>query len=216
MITLRLQTEALTELEVKARKMGKESDVALVGAQAAADLTSDHLFRLDETNANHMGGERTHFYASAAKSVQPAKVEGRGAAFIITQIGLALRWLGGTITAGKGASSATGGPTKYLAIPARSEAYGKTPGEFDDLQFVPRGPGRGMLVQALQTAITFGKKLKSGARDFHTSTVGGLVMYWLVTSVTQQPDPNVMPSEKALGEAARLHMDNYLSRLLQT
>ncbi len=214
MISLRLKTDGFAALLVKAGELGHEGDAALIGAMAAADLVRNHLFSLDEERANKMGGERTHFYANAAKSVQAPVKQGDGAGFAITWIGLAQRWLGGHIEAGGGTSSYSGSPTKYLALPARAEAYGKTPGEFDDLEFIPRKAGGGMLVQALQTEFRYGRKLKNGQRDYSTTTVGSLVMFWLVTEVDQPADPTVMPTEDDLVEAARYHIGNYLSRLL--
>jgi len=214
MIAVRLQSSGWEGLLAQAREIGQEGNVALVGAFAVADLVRRHLFSLDEERANTMRGARTHFYANAAKSVHWPVTNGVGAGFVITWIGLAQRWLGGHIEAGGGTSSASGGPTKYLAIPARAESYGKTPGEFDDLEFVPRKAGGGMLVQTLQTQFVYGKKTKSGTRDYSTTTVGGLVMFWLVTSVDQAPDPDVMPTEEDMGEAARFHMEKFLSRRL--
>jgi hypothetical protein len=212
MISLLLKSDALIDLQKKAQAIGKETDAAMVGARGAANLVRNHLFNLDQSGANQMGGVRTHFYSSAAKSItEPEQIGEGNVAFSITKVGLAQRWLGGTITAGKGISSSSGGPTKYLAIPARSEAYGKTPAEFDDLTFVPTRAGHAMLVQALQTEMVKGK-----GKDFHTREVGGLVMFWLTTEVTQQPDPAVMPTEDDINEAARYSMDNYLSRLLAT
>lgn len=213
-ISIKLKTDALDDLAQKGAELGKSRQVALVGARGAANLVRNHLFALDESAANQMGGPRTHFYSDAAKSVTEPEPTANGAMFTITKVGLAQRWLGGTIKAGAGTSSATGGPTKYLAIPARAEAYGKTPGEFEDLVFIPRGPGRAMLVEALQSKIIEGKKRKSGARDYSTEAAGGLVMFWLVSEVTQQGDPNVMPTQADLEEAARYPMQNYISRLL--
>ena len=214
MITTKVQAPVLDELLVKAGKIGQEGQVALVGAEAVADLVRRHLFNLDAEQPNKLGGPRTHFFYNAAKSVEQPKLSGAEAKVRIPWTGLAQRWLGGHIEAGAGTSSSSGGPTKYLAIPARAEAYGKTPGEFDDLQFVKLKGDRAMLVQAMQTQFISGKKLKNGQRDYSTVTVGGLVMFWLVTSVDQAPDPHVMPAESEMVEAARYHMDNYLSRQL--
>lgn len=212
MIDIKVNSSALDALRTRASEAGAGRNVTMVGARAAANLVRQHLFNLDESGANQMGGVRTHFYADAAKSVtEPTRISSEAASFTINKVGLAQRWLGGTITAGKGESSATGGPTRFLAIPARSETYGKTPAEFVDLVFVPRGRDRGMLVQALQTEIVRGR-----GNDFHTRVVGGLVMYWLVKEVHQEGDPNVMPLQDDIIEAARYHMENYLTRQLQS
>jgi hypothetical protein len=217
MIAVHLQTKALDELQVKAAQIGKSGEVSMVGARGVGNLVREHLFALDNSGANQLGGVRTHFFASAAKSVEEPRPEGQGASFLITKIGLALRWLGGTVKAGKGISSKSGKLTKYLAIPARAESYGKTPAEFDDLVFVPRGNGKAMLMQALQTSIDRKAQRRKGATvSSYARSAGGLVMFWLVTQVTQQPDPNVMPSEEAMATAAAGHMENYLARLLES
>lgn len=209
MISIRLQTEALDELQEKAAQIGKEPEAALVAARGAADLTRQHLFALDERSP------RSHFYSAAAKSIEEPVVESGGASFTINKVGLAQRWLGGPITAGKGTSNVTGGPTKYLAI-GTDEVEGKTPWEVSkeqDVAFVPRGAGKAMLVQAMQTTVTRGpNKGKTAMR----ANPAGMVLFWLVPEVTQEGDPNVMPSEEDMSEAARYHLDNYLTRLLET
>lgn len=208
MIGYRLKSEQLQELSRRAAAIGQKQEVAMVGGRAAANLTKDHLFALD-SRANKLGGPRTHFYSAAAKSVSAPHATGGTVSFEITKLGLAQRWLGGTIKAGAGPSSAGGGLTKYLAIPARTEAVGVPPSAFPDLQFIPRRNGGAMLVQALQTKVSI-----SGRKRFKTTRgaeIGGLVMYWLVTSVTQKPDPTVMPTEEELLEAAASAMSTYLA-----
>jgi hypothetical protein len=217
MISVRLQTAPLDELKQKAAGLTREGDVAEVGARAVANLVRDHLFNLDNSAANQMSGKRTHFYAAAAKSVHEPKQEGNSASFVITKTGLAQRWLGGTIRAGAGISSATGGPTKYLAVPANNEAYGKAPGEFGKLDFIPRGNGKAMLVKRLAAVATNIEPKKRGS-GYKASSVelGSLVMFWLVTEVHQEANPDVMPSETDMVQEAQLHMGNYLTRLLES
>jgi hypothetical protein len=208
MIGYRLQSKELDALRKRASALGQADAASLVGGRAAANLVKDHLFALD-SRANKLGGPRTHFYSAAAKSVSEPRTAGGVVAFDITKVGLALRWLGGTVTAGSGISSATGGPTKYMAIPARTEAMGKPPSEFPDLIFVPRRNGGAMLVQALQTQVSIsGRKNKTVTRG---SVVGGLVFYWLVTETTNAPDPTVMPTREELIETTAGAISTYLS-----
>jgi hypothetical protein len=208
MIGYRLQSKELDALQKRAAVLGKKDEAGIAGANAAAELTRDHLFALD-SRANKLGGPRTHFYSAAAKSVSLPRASGGIVAFDVTKIGLALRWLGGTVHAGAGISSATGGPTKYLAIPARTEAVGKPPSEFPDLQFIPRRGGGAMLVQALQTKVSIsGRKNKTVTRG---AEVGGLVMYWLATETTNAPDPTVMPTKEELTETTVGAISAYLS-----
>jgi hypothetical protein len=218
MINIQINTAQVRQAAARASGFGAQ--ILSIAARAVANLVKNHLFERD-TRGNALGGKRTHFYSTAAKSVETATADG-AASITITKIGLAQRWLGGTIRAGAGISSATGGPTKYLAIPARAEAYGRTPAEFSDLKFVPRRNGGAMLVQAHQTLVAgFTKKgaqRKLGARGTTPGSAGeagGLVMFWLVTEVTQQPDPTVMPTEEAMHAAAATSIESYLARRLQ-
>ena len=208
-LVVRLQTEALDELRANAVKLGKEQDFSLVAAHAAANLVRAHLFNLDERSP------RSHFYSKAAKSVEEPRAEGGGASFTINKVGLAQRWLGGTITAGKGTSSTGTGLTKYLAI-GTDEVEDQTPWEVSreqDVAFVPRRGGKAMLVQGMRTISTRGK---NRGQEVIRAVPGGLVLFWLTTSVTQKPDESVMPSDADMKAEAREAGDNYLSRLLAT
>jgi hypothetical protein len=201
----------LKALQDKAADGLRASNVAMVAGRAIANLIRNHLFKLDAERANSLGGKRSHFYADAARSVSnPIQVD-ESAVIDIAKQGLAQRYFGGTIKAGQGTSSATGGPTKYLAIPARSEAYGRVPGEFTDLSFVPTARG-GMLVQNLQTPISVGRGKTSKVK--YADTKGGLVMFWLVTEVTQAPDPTVLPTETQMTTEGVMAGESYLARQL--
>jgi hypothetical protein len=208
MIAIKVNDQRLRDLGAKAEKFGRGSEVAAVAGRAVAGMLREHLFDLDAERPNKMGGARTHFFGDCARSVQNPEVEGNAAVIAINQVGLAQRWLGGIIRP----VTAT-----LLAIPARAEAYGKAPGEFNDLEFVPTGKGRGMLVQAMQTQVStgnFGHKIKTNER-YKTTTVGALVMFWLVDEVNQAPDPTVMPTDEEMGEAAGDAVEVYLNRNLK-
>lgn len=208
-LIVRLFTETLDKLKANAARIAHEPEIAMVGARAAANLTRQHLFNLDERSP------RSHFYSAGAKSIEEPVQEGRGASFLITKVGLAQRYFGGHIQAGKGASSSTGSPTKYLAI-GTEEAEGKTPKEISmeqDIAFVPRGKGKAMLVQAMQTILTRGPRK---GQTVTRANPKGRVIFWLVTEVDQEPDETVLPSNEDLSEAARYHGEQYLTRLLQT
>jgi len=97
---------------------------------------------------------------------------------------IAQRYFGGEITpkAGK----------KFLAIPARAEAYNKVPLFFANLHFVPTGPDTGMLVQN-----------EPGEGE-------GTAFYFLVRSVMQAPNKAVLPSDEEYTEAVQLGLDRYV------
>jgi hypothetical protein len=209
MPTISINTSEVQALQLRARQGNLAQDAAMVGARAIANLTREHLFELEGSHPNALGGPRTHFYANAARSVQnPVAGDGQ-VSMSINALGLAQRWLGGDTKAGVGTSSFTGKLTHYLAIPARAEAYGRTPVEFSDLHFVPRRNGQAMLVQAFQTLVTH---VKNGFKA--AGEVGGLVMFWLATEVHQNPDPSVMPTEEAMANSAQSAMNSFLARRL--
>jgi hypothetical protein len=154
----------------KASLLGAKLNVQI--GRRVAELFKERFFNLDKERPNQLGGKRTHFYADAAKAVSS---EGNAKEAIVTvaQQGIRQRIEGGTIRPIKG---------KYLAIPARTEAYGKGPREFKNLRFVKTERGA-MLVEA---APKDGGAVKGKVK-------GGLAMYWLVPSVTQKGDPTVLP-----------------------
>jgi len=192
-----------------------------VMGRAATNLVREHLFDRNKENPNKMGGERTGYYASAARATH-FDVSGDGVTISINQVGIALHYYGGTVTPGAHASSFSGKPTQYLTIPARAEAYGHRASEFSDLIVLWGKNGPYALARAVSTAISFvrprnfkaGDALKAG----HYLTVksrgeqGGEIMFWLVKKATIQPDPDVLPSAEEF-EAA---MSDAVSELLST
>ncbi len=163
-----------------------------VAGRSLANKLRDFLFGLDKERANSMGGRRTHFFGQAARSVQQPTIEGDTVTVSINQVGFAQRLFGGTIYP-------TGG-RKFLTIPARSEAYGKRAGEFKDLEILFGRGGRPVaLIQRQHTKIKR-QGNQHGSKTVEAKTEGGGVFFWLVRSVTQQPDPSVLPTEEAIGE----------------
>jgi len=177
-------------------------------------LFIDHFDELERTRPNQWGAPRTHFWAAVSNSVNTSRLA-NGFLLNISHPHFRQRLQGGTIRAGRNASWATGRPTKYLTIPARAEAYGKTSYEFKgELSLVFRRVGGQVRAVALAmnprsrysgvhyiTAYNAkGKKVRRRQRT--KITEGPLVYYWLVESVTQEPDPSVMPTEQDMTDAA--------------
>jgi hypothetical protein len=153
--------------------------------QFLAEVWRDWLADLPD---NKMGWPSTGFWEKAARSVV-WEVSHDGVLLSGDQQGLAQRYYGGDIE-----PLNEGGK---LTIPAREEAYGKTASSFNNLKAVYRWvnghPEAFALVEADATQIHYGRKLKGGQRDFSTQISGGLVMFWLVRSVHQEGNPNVVP-----------------------
>ena len=183
-------------------------------ARIAAEL-GPRLTRLMQRNfrtlgTNKQGWPSTQFWAHAAQATnwQPTN---SGLDIICGQIGVRQRLLGGTIKPVNAGA---------LTIPADPAAYGKTAREFSNLHFsLVMNPQTGhiqpALVEAAASEVKFGKIKKDGTRKVtHTaSTLGTHVMYWLCKSVTQQPNPAVLPPDEQWNAEFDKGMQNLLARI---
>ena len=144
--------------------------------------------------ANKNGWPTTAFYPRAARATN-WQANDLGVVISINQIGIRQRYQGGDIFPTEG--------HQYLTIPAREEAYGKVAGEFNNLKVAFSRGHAFALVEADASIIKYGKKnKKGGAPDFSTDTVGGGVVFWLVKSVHQEPDPKVLPDPRDIAQVA--------------
>jgi hypothetical protein len=174
------------------------SDAArtIVGG-SASNAVKGYLDDLEDNRPNQLGGARTHYWSSARQSTS-FSLDSDGATVSISRIGMKLHYHGGTVTAGKGISSFSGKPTRYLAIPARAEAHGRKPSDFHDLIPLWGRNGPYALARSVSTMIatTRSRAKNAASRPFlvkRGSEQGGEVMFWLKESVTLQPDPTVIP-----------------------
>jgi hypothetical protein len=194
-------------LRNRIEQLGRLSDSPRPILQAATGsvvkLLRAHFTKRAEV-PNRMGGKRTNFWKDVNRSAKIGEVTDRSGTVVIGDYRFAQKVYGGKITAGKSISSATGKPTKYLAIPARTEAYGKRPAAFKgvELHLVQCGP-RGGAALVVKTAA----KAKSSFID--------MVYYWLVRSVTQKPDPKALPPRDAIEKAAAAGAESYLRGAVQ-
>ena len=128
----------------------------------------------------------------------------------VNQVGVRQRLEGGEIHREGGG---------YLTIPARAEASGKRASEFNNLHAVFFKTGHGFfaaLVEANQTAVKIGKQKKDGTRTTtRGAESGGGVMFWLVKSVTQAANPNVIPSAEAITAVAISTATGIITRAAQ-
>jgi hypothetical protein len=182
--------------------------------RAVVNVFKQHLFGLDRSRPNALGGARTNFYADAARGTHFDSLPD-GVLISVNQVGFRQRVLGGTITPKK---------AKYLTIPARAEAHGKRASEFNDLIVLRRGDHRFgepyALARAVQTTLRVtGSATASalGVRRFSRGEeTGAEVLFWLKKSVTQRRDPTAVPQTTdvyaaAFGAADR-HIDNAVIR----
>lgn len=163
--------------------------------RSARNTYREHLFGLNGQKANRLGGPRTNFYTGAGRATQ-FRVEGDHVIVSINQVGIAQRYFGGTIKPKT---------KKFLTIPARAEAHGHRASEFDLVVLFNRsGPyALAKRRQARSSRGFIGPGIGRGAE----------VMFWLVKSVTQQPDPTVLPYPELVGAQAARAVDKYATRL---
>lgn len=192
----------LGQLYASKLPVGLHEDIA----QAAGDVFRKHLKNRDHTHPNKLGGRRSHFYWHAAEAVENEATT-EGAKVSIDYLGLRQRWLGGDICPVN---------AKMLAIPARSESYGVAPRDFPgDLIPIRFKSGAVALVKDEQTHTVDsfgGERMRSAAKGQRKSRKRGigLVEYWLVDHVHQNPDPSVMPSVEQVLDAVTKAAGDYL------
>jgi hypothetical protein len=177
------------------------ANIARPIGQGVAQLVKAHLTALDTARQNDLGGTPTHFYRKGAQATTWSPVA-EGVVIRVDHQGIAQRYFGGTIKAKPGGA---------LTIPADPEAYGKRAREFNNLRLVVFGEsGRAALVTAIASNIRIGKR---GVKAV-SSTVQR-VMYWLVKSVTQEPDPTVLPTDDAIDGATTLAVTSYAQGIIE-
>ncbi len=104
------------------------------------NITHDHLTAYGLSDANKLGGTRTNYWGRAANDVaapEALEISGQRAVLNLSTPGLSRAFGDVTIVPG----TKTPG-VKYLAIPARAEAYGMRPREFDNLVVFFNGKGQ--------------------------------------------------------------------------
>ncbi|QYM80286.1 hypothetical protein K0B96_06635 [Horticoccus luteus] len=198
----------------RVRTAAQVAGLVLVGARAGGNLVRDHLIELNA--ARHHKGR--NFYLQAARSVNTA-ITPEGAVINIPHRGMRQRFQGGTIKPKPG--------HRFVAFPddnAPAEAFQLMPREWPhhDLDLTHAlNPRTGHLQWALvRRASTAVKLTRRKTKDGTIKTAwkateirqGGQVIYWLTTSVTQRPDPSVLPTPLDLAAAIISRMNQRLDR----
>jgi hypothetical protein len=174
---------------------------ARLGKFAEGELRD--YFEARDTEPNKSGWRALHFWGEIRSATSFSSADEEKATVLISDARFNQKVHGGTITPKEG---------KFLAIPAREEAYGLSPKTFHDLYFVALSGGRGMLVQTLQTALTRFRTGKRKGEIRKTEERGGGVFYWLVKSVTQMKDERALPPEESFRGALLQQVSAYLDK----
>lgn len=181
-------------LLLRVKDAATAAGLSLVMARAIGIQVKDHLVALNAER--HRYG--SNYYARAARSVS-ARAAGGFAMVTVSAIGIRQRLYGGTIRPKK-----AGGK---LTLPADPSAYGTRAGEYNDLDrelvLNPNGRLQWALVRRASTAISLiRRKRKDGSVKVSVRPgelrAGGTIMFWLVSKVTQRPDPSVLPTKQEM------------------
>lgn len=167
--------------------------------RGASTRIQRHLFGLNSTRPNQLGGKRTNFWSACARGTSYTSQPG-SATVTISQLGFRQRLQGGEIRARN---------VKYLTIPAVAEAHGRRARSFSNLRFGFAENKYGNLMPALlKAAATRSPKGRLKGKDAKKNI--GNVMYWLTPRVFQKSDPTVLPKESEIVDAALRGADLYL------
>lgn len=158
--------------------------------------------------------ERTHsrvFWGRAKQSVEPPVLYDSMASFAITQVGVRLQWLGGTVRPTGRRSEVTGRPIRSLLIPFKDSPLRRrslASLNFPEEEVMVLGDvasGRAVLARVRER-----KRRRDGL--YQDVTLLGA----LVRSATIPAHPEVMPSEEEMGQyvvkAARLVLQRLLKQ----
>lgn len=170
-------------------------------AQGVEVKVADHLLELNSRSPN------TSFYGRAARSTE-VQADGSGATVTVTHRGLALRYYGGRVLPVN---------VKNLAIPTDDVPYAGTEGrmrprEMGVLAFIPR---RNMDVSATTGYLVEGEEvtITRGPRKGKTRVApkkGGKLLYVLRAFTDHESDESVLPTLRAMEQAAADAAEDYL------
>lgn len=155
-------------------------------AEGALPVYERHMRDLSGSNRNKFG-VRGGFWNRMLSGTKAGGTDSSGFIRMPREVGA--RRYGATITPKKG---------KFLAIPARAEAYGKSPRQFNDLRFVPTRRG-GMLVKSEPTS---GPSLTRSQRIGGNKKGQGGAFYFLVPRAVIPANPAIFPADAAVLQAA--------------
>lgn len=158
---------------------------------------------LEQSRPNKLGGQRQHYYSGARASTSFV-VDGDQAVIGVRQVGMRLRYYGGTVTAGKNASYMTGAPTKYLTIPVTPESYGHRAADFPDLKVLWGASGPYALARVTQGTIAKGPNAR---------TVTAEVLFILKKSVDVEADKTMLPDSETMESHVKEDFYRYVDLL---
>jgi hypothetical protein len=189
-VAFKIEAEELQDVVTAVDALGGEitgDDVRRVMGNAVRNVLRDHFAAIAQDEAHHktargFGVAPTGVYEEARQNTQEPELEADGVSISINQVAITRLFFGGDFEASD----------KLFSIPARTEARGKSPLEFDNLIFILFPSGAKAWAGTKETSR--GKKKIGHAES--------LVYFWLAEHVHQEPDPSVLPDEDKMLDAA--------------
>ncbi len=182
-VEIKITKDTASPTLAAARQFMKPERLNPIIGRSAVNVYRKHLFGVNETRPNKLGGTRTNYYATAARQTNFRILSDDAVLVSIPQIGIAQRYYGGPIKPRV---------AKFLTIPANPKAYGHRASEFDlELVFGPGGQPIALATKSTRaTQVTQNKKGKTV-----TKLIGrhGEIMFTLSRGVIQKPDPTILP-----------------------
>ena len=161
----------------------------------------DHL----KDNYLQRDGPRGDFWADVIASSQ-AKSTAESATVSLTELGIGLRYRGGTVTPGKSISSFTGELTRALAIPSSKVPVkgGRQirPGRAGVLAFIQSKRGGETVGYLVEGETKTAKRGKNKGKPYVTAKPGGALLYTLRTITRHRGDKNILPTNQAIETTA--------------
>lgn len=173
--------------------------ISRAAAESALPVYQRQLVKNGQSNRNRFGA-RGSFWRRMVDGTRA------GEGFVAMPREMRLRVYGGTVKPLR---------SKYLTIPLRTEAYGKSLRQFERVFFVRRGGRLFACTKALSVPISRkGARNKNGARKLKETGEGGriTVLYMLVTSATIRGDSALLPAASEVGAAVERGVTGFLRR----
>jgi hypothetical protein len=194
-LSFKVEDFATPALEAKLAQCNPARLVSILGP----GLTVRVQRHLLSNGINQQGWPSTHFWADAARGTTWG-AQGDSVLISINKIGVRQRYYGGTIKPVK---------AKALAIPISPVSYGHLPSEFPGLFLLKTAKGA-YLVQPGRELSDKGNVIgrrRAGGNAGRRQKASLNFLFLLSAGVTQDPDPNVIPSEDELAETSMALLD---------
>ena len=161
-----------------------------VVGRAGVNIVKAHLYAIEQSRPNKLGGDRQHYYARAADSTHFTAMQ-RSALVTVSQVGFRLRRFGGTIRPIN---------KKALTIPIAAVAYGRLASEF---------PGA-FVIRSKKTGQAFIADRPASA--YHAAGSMLRLLYRLATSATIEGDSTIMPADYEIKDGVSPAVQSYINR----